>query len=103
MRPLRYRETGCFIVNDPGLNGEQQQPTFRCNHCCGTIRFESVGKASDCGDRCPSCDGHVCKKCARIYHETLRCDVFWNKLARAEAADRFAREIDCNKINRKPA
>ena len=90
---MRMRETGAVILTGD-FAGERHTPTFRCNHCGGTIRMSSMQHASESGDRCPQCDSHICKRCAETQHKTLRCDVFWEKLARVEAADRLRREAE---------
>lgn len=88
---MYLRPTGAFICEDPTFAGQRVTDTFRCNHCGGVV---AISRESDISsyDRCAQCDALICARCCGILHNTLVCDVFWNKLKRAEDRARLAAE-----------
>lgn len=99
--PALFRQPqGYLVTNDPdptksrGQSAIVESSTITCRHC-GTIvvvppmcKPEATPYAM-----CWGCRGNICLPCDEIRVRTLKCDVIENKLERAEAQDRFRRDI----------
>lgn len=89
------RPGGYFVCDDPdptkskGQKARTECDTFTCAHHGGLVLVKPMCDPADMGGLCKVCMGLICKAC----NATGRCDPLEEKLKRAEARDRFRREL----------
>ena len=74
--------SGYATLFDPAYYGghPKEADTFTCNHCSRIVHVKPLSPLDDLGGRCGVCDALICKHCLGKV-----CDVFEEKLKRAEA------------------
>lgn len=66
-----------------------EQDSFTCGHCQKVTFVKPGQRADDLGGLCKVCMSLICPGCV----DKIVCDPFEEKLRRAEAQDRFRRQI----------